>query len=25
MYVWYGTNDYNFVVLENPPHYEPTL
>lgn len=25
MYVWYGTNDYNFVKLENPPSYEPTL
>jgi hypothetical protein len=25
MYVWYGTNEYNFEVLENPPHYEPTL
>jgi len=24
MYVYYGTNDYNFEVLENPPHYEPT-
>jgi hypothetical protein len=24
MYVWYGTNDYNFVKLENPPAYEPT-
>lgn len=25
MYVWYGTNEYNFEKLENPPHYEPTL
>jgi hypothetical protein len=25
MYVWYGTNEYNFVKLENPPQYEPTL
>ena len=24
MYVWYGTNEYNFVKLENPPQYEPT-
>jgi hypothetical protein len=24
MYVWYGTNEYNFVKLENPPTYEPT-
>jgi len=24
IYVWYGTNEYNFEVLENPPHYEPT-
>ncbi len=24
MYVWYGTNEYNFVKLENPPAYEPT-
>lgn len=24
MYVWYGTNEYNFVKLENPPSYEPT-
>lgn len=24
MYVWYGTNEYNFEVLENPPQYEPT-
>lgn len=24
MYVWYGTNEYNFEVLENPPEYEPT-
>jgi hypothetical protein len=24
MYVWYGTNEYNFDGLENPPHYEPT-
>ena len=24
MYVWYGTNEYNFEKLENPPYYEPT-
>lgn len=24
MYVWYGTNEYNFEVLVNPPDYEPT-
>lgn len=24
MYVWYGTNEYNFIKLENPPQYEPT-
>lgn len=24
MYVWYATNEYNFVKLENPPTYEPT-
>lgn len=24
MYVYYGTNEYNFEVLENPPAYEPT-
>lgn len=23
MYVWYGTNEYNFEKLENPPAYEP--
>lgn len=23
MYVWYGTNEYNFVKLENPPKYKP--
>lgn len=23
-YVWYGTNDFNFEILENPPEYEPT-
>jgi len=25
MYVWYGTNDYNFAKLENPPRFRPTL
>jgi DNA-directed RNA polymerase subunit RPC12/RpoP len=25
MYVWYGTNKYNFEKLENPPAFEPTL
>jgi len=24
MYVYYGTNEYNFEQLENPPAYEPT-
>jgi hypothetical protein len=24
MYVYYGTNEYNFEVLDNPPQYEPT-
>jgi DNA-directed RNA polymerase subunit RPC12/RpoP len=24
MYVWYGTNEFNFDVLKNPPEYEPT-
>lgn len=24
MYVHYGTNEYNFEKLENPPAYEPT-
>ncbi|MBU0657138.1 MAG: hypothetical protein KJ914_18600, partial [Gammaproteobacteria bacterium] len=24
MYVWYGTNEYNFQKLENPPEYQPT-
>jgi len=24
MYVYYGTNEYNFEKLENPPEYEPT-
>ena len=24
MYVWYGTNEYNFTKLENPPAFEPT-
>lgn len=24
MYVWFGTNEYNFEKLENPPEYEPT-
>lgn len=24
MYVWYGTNAYNFETLQNPPSYEPT-
>jgi len=25
MYVWYGTNEYNFEKLANPPKYEPTM
>jgi len=24
MYVYYGTNEYNFVKLENPPKYKPS-
>lgn len=24
IYVYYGTNEYNFEVLPNPPGYEPT-
>ncbi|MFC2161844.1 hypothetical protein ACFLRX_09365 [Acidobacteriota bacterium] len=24
MYVYYGTNEYNFEIFENPPSYEPT-
>ena len=24
IYVYYGTNDYNFTKLENPPAYKPT-
>jgi len=24
MYVYYGTNEFNFEKLENPPSYEPT-
>lgn len=24
MYVWYGTNEYNFVKLEHPPTFKPT-
>jgi len=24
MYVYYGTNEYNFEKLPNPPDYEPT-
>ena len=24
MYVYYGTTEYNFEKLENPPEYEPT-
>ena len=24
MYVYYGTNEYNFEVLKNPPKYDPT-
>ena len=24
MYVYYGTNEYNFEKLEDPPNYEPT-
>lgn len=24
MYVYYGTNEYNFEKLKNPPSYEPT-
>lgn len=25
MYVWYGTNAYNFEKLANPPSFEPTF
>ena len=25
MYVWYGTNEYNFESLPNPPKFKPTL
>ena len=25
MYVWYGTNEYNFEKLEHPPKFKPTL
>ena len=24
MYVWYGTNEFNFEKLPNPPSFEPT-
>jgi hypothetical protein len=24
MYVWYGTNEFNFEKLQSPPAYEPT-
>ncbi|MBU3968929.1 hypothetical protein KJ991_01805 [Patescibacteria group bacterium] len=24
MYIWYGTNEYNFEKLPNPPKFEPT-
>ena len=24
VFVWYGTNEYNFVKLQNPPEYVPT-
>jgi len=24
MYVYYGTNEYNFEILDNPPSFEPT-
>ena len=24
IYVWYGTNEYNFEKLPNPPSFEPT-
>jgi len=24
MYVWYGTNEYNFEKLADPPTYAPT-
>ena len=25
MYVWYGTNAYNFEKLADPPSFEPTV
>lgn len=24
MYIWYGTNEYNFETLANPPPFDPT-
>lgn len=24
IYVWFGTNEYNFEILEDPPDFEPT-
>ena len=24
MYIWYGTNEYNFEKLKNPPEFKPT-
>jgi hypothetical protein len=24
LYVWYGTNEFNFETLPNPPSFEPT-
>ena len=24
MYVYFGTNEYNFEVLQNPPKFKPT-
>jgi len=24
MFVWYGTNEYNFEKLEHPPEFKPT-
>ena len=25
MYVWYGTNEFNFEKLENPPKFKPNI
>lgn len=25
IYVWHGTNEYNFEILEDPPAFDPTM